>query len=527
MLMLLLLVFCGVISETVWAVHILLIPYTQGTNSRLMNMEKLADILIQDGHSVSLMINNRYDEENRPISKDVKIYKFKIPDDAWLVTDDAVVAKAHNTSFIEMASLVKHLTISYCEALLKSGILHELKKIKFDLVLVDYVEECARLSIDYLDIATVTYSNEGGLVNTYFGHLNHPAPWSFVTPFVVGFPDDMRFSERVQSTLINSVIQYVYYTMLLDMDTLRIKYKVNASLSTMNTLSRKTSLHFSNNHFVLDYPRPVMPNHVNIGGMYFQPPNPLSGHIDNIVKNASPGGVIIVSFGSIFNPTHGTLEYVTEQMASAFAGLTYTVIWKYPKNSKPPKSLGKNTHLVNWLPQNDLLGHPKTKLFITHCGVSSTYETIYHAVPVITIPIAVDQFKHSTQLTKRLKMGIELRMDHREITNTSLVEAILSVLEDPKYKENAKIASRLIQKNINKPRDVFLFWINYVIETNGAKHLVSKPLQDLSFFQYFMLDVLIFLAVILAVIVTIIFIIIRWIFRCVMCLFKNSKQKDD
>lgn len=56
-----------------------------------------------------------------------------------------------------------------------------------------------------------------------------------------------------------------------------------------------------------------------------------------------------------------------------------------------PATLGNNTMLVEWLPQNDLLGHPKTKVFVTHGGTNGLYEAIYHGLPVLGIPLIFDQ----------------------------------------------------------------------------------------------------------------------------------------
>jgi UDP-glucoronosyl and UDP-glucosyl transferase len=54
-----------------------------------------------------------------------------------------------------------------------------------------------------------------------------------------------------------------------------------------------------------------------------------------------------------------------------------------------------NIHVQQWLPQQDLLGHPAVKLFLSHGGIHSIYEALYHSTPMVLLPIATDQFDNA------------------------------------------------------------------------------------------------------------------------------------
>ncbi|KAL8490649.1 hypothetical protein ACS0TY_022594 [Phlomoides rotata] len=48
--------------------------------------------------------------------------------------------------------------------------------------------------------------------------------------------------------------------------------------------------------------------------------------------------------------------------------------------------------LSGWGPQANILGHPSTGAFISHCGWSSLNESIYFGVPVIGMPMKINMF---------------------------------------------------------------------------------------------------------------------------------------
>ena len=66
---------------------------------------------------------------------------------------------------------------------------------------------------------------------------------------------------------------------------------------------------------------------------------------------------------------------------SVFGKLKQKVLWKWETEQMMDKP--DNLKLVKWLPQQDILAHKNTRVFITHSGQSSSQETLCHGVPVV------------------------------------------------------------------------------------------------------------------------------------------------
>ena len=60
----------------------------------------------------------------------------------------------------------------------------------------------------------------------------------------------------------------------------------------------------------------------------------------------------------------------------AFKKLKYHIIWKW--NEDNIADLPSNVMLSKWTPQQDLLAHPNLKVFVTHGGLLSLQEAIFH-----------------------------------------------------------------------------------------------------------------------------------------------------
>lgn len=91
-------------------------------------------------------------------------------------------------------------------------------------------------------------------------------------------------------------------------------------------------------------------------------------------------GVIYFSLGSILRSANMPSE-LQETFLNVFAKLKQKILWKWESDTMEGKP--DNVKLVKWLPQQDILGHKNTRLYLTHSGMSSMQETLCHKVPVV------------------------------------------------------------------------------------------------------------------------------------------------
>lgn len=72
-------------------------------------------------------------------------------------------------------------------------------------------------------------------------------------------------------------------------------------------------------------------------------------------------------------------------------------------------------------------GHSKTKAFITHGGTNGIYEAIYHAIPIVGIPLFGDQ----TDNIIRMKVkGMAVELDIHTMKTEDLVNAVNTVIHN-------------------------------------------------------------------------------------------------
>ncbi|XP_008071635.1 UDP-glucuronosyltransferase 2B4-like isoform X3 [Carlito syrichta] len=280
--------------------------------------------------------------------------------------------------------------------------------------------------------------------------------------------------------------------------------------TTLSETMGKAEMWLIRTYWDFEFPRPFLPNVDFVGGLHCKPAKALPKEMEDFVQSSGENGVVVFSLGSMVS---GLTEERANVIASALAQLPQKVLWRF--NGKKPHTLGPNTRLYNWIPQNDLLGHPKTRVFITHGGTNGIYEAIYHGIPMVGIPLFADQPDNIAHMVTK---GVALRVDFNTMSSTDLLNALKIVINDPIYKENAVKLSRIHHDQPAKPLDRAVFWIEFVMRHKGAKHL-RAAVHDLTWFQYHSLDVIGFL---LACVAAVIFTITKC---CLFCFRKFAKTR--
>ena len=93
-----------------------------------------------------------------------------------------------------------------------------------------------------------------------------------------------------------------------------------------------------------------------------------------------------------------------------------------------------------------------------------------------------------------------------------------------RYKESAMRLSSIHHDRPTSPLDEALFWIEFTMRNNGAKHLRVQA-HELTWYQYHSLDVLAFLLAVVLLITLLFIRTCRYCFR--MCCGRRGKKKTE
>ncbi|XP_006043544.1 UDP-glucuronosyltransferase 2B4 [Bubalus bubalis] len=495
--------------------------------SHWINIKTILDELVSRGHEVTVMtssasifINTRKEfgikYENFPVSLTKGDFEYIFQDllEKWTYME--------KDSFLSYFSSVQSLFWKYSDVAMKickevvsnKKLITKLQESSFDVLLADAIGPCGELLAEILKVPLV-YSlrfSPGFSIERYSGGLSFPP--SYVPVIMSELSDQMTFMERVKNMIYVLYFDFCFQTFN-EKKWNQFYSEVLGRQTTLSETMGKAEMWLIRTYWDFQFPHPLLPNFEFVGGLHCKPAKPLPKEMEEFVQSSGENGIVVFTLGSMIT---NMTEERANTIASALAQIPQKVLWRY--SGKKPDTLGPNTRLYDWIPQNDLLGHPKTKAFITHGGTNGIYEAIYHGIPMVGIPLFADQPDNIAHMKAK---GAAVSLDLETMATRDLLNALNEVINNPSYKKNVMWLSTIQRDQPMKPLDRAVFWIEFVMRHKGAKHL-RPAAHNLAWYQYHSLDVIGFL---LACVATAAFVITKCYLFCYQKFLKTGKKKRE
>ncbi|GAB6022488.1 hypothetical protein CHUAL_006595 [Chamberlinius hualienensis] len=235
-------------------------------------------------------------------------------------------------------------------------------KPKFDVVIIDAVFNDFALSLGHhMGVPTMIFSPSMAF-HHHAWNLNVPYPLSYIPSLFADFPEPMNFYQRAVSTFSQLFFLGLINCFLLpNVDVLVKKYIPNSP--PLIELDRNVSFMLTNSLPTLHTRKPSMPYTAEVGGLNCKPAQPLPKDLEEFMTSAGKDGVIYFSLGSVTKGESMPLD-MRAKVIDVFSKLPQKILWKYEKDIP---SLPSNIKLVQWAPQQDLLGNTNDHLLVPSC----------------------------------------------------------------------------------------------------------------------------------------------------------------
>ncbi|NXN05317.1 UD11 glucuronosyltransferase, partial [Sylvia borin] len=242
--------------------------------SHWLSMREVLDMLHQRGHEV-VVVAPEVSMHIKP-SKNLVMKMYPVPFTQEEMEKDFkafIHTSFEDGSFLERFLKVREgmkrfrdVSIAYCQLLLQNKeLIKYLEESKFDALLTDPVLPCGVILAEHLSLPSV-YFLRGIPCGLDFEATQCPNPPSYVPRAFSQLTDHMSFLQRVKNLLFDT--QNLFLCDFAYDPFSKLASEFLQREVTVQDLLRKASVWLLRLEFVLDYPRPLMPNIIPIGGVH-------------------------------------------------------------------------------------------------------------------------------------------------------------------------------------------------------------------------------------------------------------------
>ncbi|GLV42887.1 UDP-glycosyltransferase family 35 member A1 [Carabus blaptoides fortunei] len=260
-----------------------------------------------------------------------------------------------------------------CTKTLKSEALYTLlaeaeNGVKYDLIIMDITGgQCLYPLIEIFGSPPVIGTSALGLMHSFTFAFGIDANIAYNPLMFLPYTDHMSLWERTLNYVYTIIFNYWRQWIYLPAEQKCAERVFGKDIRPLDEIEKTFSLLLTNTDPVFDYPQPVPPAIIQVGGLQiFKKTNTLSNDLKQYIDN-SEHGVIYFSFGTNIRTDH-LGEKIISAFREAFSQLKENILWKFDSKSEYVSS---NVLIKPWFPQNEILAHNL---------VSSIHELIHNSI---------------------------------------------------------------------------------------------------------------------------------------------------
>ncbi|CAI2351142.1 unnamed protein product [Caenorhabditis sp. 36 PRJEB53466] len=449
------------------------------------------NVMLERGHTVDLVIAQYNEMVKIIIPKGVRRkYSFGYDDPNYWDKNAMHLFNIFEKKPTPFAEFLKfdESALDLCETAVKdSSLLEYIKEGHYDIGISSDYDPCANVIMHAAGVPAKASLIPTPMFQPQVVSAGIPSPASLYGTVLHPKPDDSLFYRAFD--LIRHTYNIYFVTPRHMQKYNRLVQKAfGPTFPDVSEIQRNVDIILTNSNEIIEKPRPISHKIKYIGGMGKKKSKPVSKELDSLLASA-PRGVVLFSFGTQV-PTKKVPVELRRNFANAFKHFPdYLFLWKYDNLTDDSELFADipNIHRLEWLPQTDLLGDHRVKAFISHMGLNSFLETAAAGVPVLAIPLFIDQ-QHNAYNAAAREMGVIVDRDRLTVDN--LVAALTELLSNSKYGQNAQIISQMMVQKPEQAEQLFYEWIEFAANNPGLHKVFNLPGAELTPFWYYCIDVL-------------------------------------
>ncbi|MCD9560051.1 hypothetical protein HAX54_018481 [Datura stramonium] len=179
------------------------------------------------------------------------------------------------------------------------------------------------------------------------------------------------------------------------------------------------------------------------------------------LNQKSKGSTVFVSFGSEYFLSQEDREEIAHGLEQSRVNFIWVV--RFPKGEKVKleqalpqgffKKVGERGMVVeDWAPQAKILGNPNIGGFVSHCGWNSVMESMKLGVPIIAMPMHLDQ-PLNARLVEESGVGLEVVRDKDDKLDRETISKVINKVVLEKEGESVRAKAKKMSETLRVKGD--------------------------------------------------------------------------